>query len=428
MHYEINGIRFDSYGPNNTSVAVARGNVRLNGLISKFELVVAPVDDGQWCIVNLGWQNADFQHIHLNKDEIIKALVNRTARLLDTINMWPREQTGKGARLCVNERVIQENIKNSVLISFRANILNVPSANWQHLWGHIERRVKDDPFFKVLGFDTATVERVLPLIKDIFPSDWARARYTKAGLSGMADKFEQESEGWFPAYHLARTAHGAICRDPGWNYLVEIGLAIEELQGFNGADRLKRQLAKSPGTQHHVCLAADLHKRGFLKGLEPSTGVGAASNDLLLEFNSKQFQVEAKEFSSSKPINRLRKEIADKVKKLPRRPRQPIVFHVVLSDNGVFDKEREDTFLDAISNLHDNLSEKISAIVAGKRFVDSGGGRIKRDIGLIVINTKAIAPIEKQDLQVVFAANYLDIKYPVYGIGSFFSFENGLHH
>jgi hypothetical protein len=342
--------------------------------------------------------------------------------------MWPSEQNDRSAKISVNERVIPKDVRDSVLVSFRSNILTVPSANWQHLWDHIERRVDADPYFEVLGFDRITIQRVLPSIREIFPNDWARARYTAAGHTGMADQFEPNTNGWFPAYHLARTAHGAICRDPGWNYMIEIGLALEELREFDGIDRLKRQLTKHPGTQHHVCLAADLHKSGVLIGLEPPTGVGSASNDLLVGLREIVFQVEVKEFTSIKPAKQLKKEIADKVRKLPQRPEQPVVFHVVLNEKGFFDKKREDDFLTAITELQDSLPDQISAVVAGKRFVDSKGGRVKRDIERIVTNTTAIAPIDEQDLRVVFKANYVDVEYPLYGIGSFFVFENNSNH
>lgn len=424
IHYEIKALQFGRHGEDGLSVAIARGDATVNEVVSRFELVLGPIADGQWRLVKLGWHTNVPLPAVLGDQQFVKALVNYSARLLDTINMWPREQTSGGARICLNERVIPEDVRDKVLISFRPNILKVPSAGWQHLWDHIERRVDSDSFFEVLGFDRTTVQRVLPLIKEVFPNDWTRARYAAAGNSGTADEFEPGTEGWFPAYHLARTAHGAICRDPGWNYLVEIGLALEVLREFEGVDRLKRKLANSPGTQHHVCLAADLHARGILKGLEPLTGVGAASNDLVVELGESLFQVEVKEFTSQNPFRRLQREIADKVRKLPNRPKQPVVFHVVLNEDGMFDKKREDLFLDAITGLQEGLPDKISAVVAGKRFVDSKGGRIKRDIERIVTNATAIAPIDEQDLRVVFEANYHDVEYPLYGIGSFFIFEN----
>jgi len=423
IHYEIKGLRFGRHGEDNTSVAIARGDAIVSGAVSGFELILSPISDGQWKLVNLGWHTDGSLPPILHEQQSMKALVNCAARILDTINMWPSEQAEGGASLCMNQRVIPKDVRDRTLVSFRPKILNVPSASWHHLWDHIEGRVEGDTFFDVLGFDRITVQRVLPLIKEIFPSDWVRARYAAASHSGMSDQFDSGLDGWFPAYHLARTAHGSICRDPGWNYLVEIGLALETLRDFEGVDRLKRQLAKSPGTQHHLCLASDLHKRGLLKGLEPLTGVGAATNDLLVGLNGNMFQVEVKEFTSQYPAKRLQREIANKVVKLPQKLEQPVVFHVVLNEKGVFDKEREDCFFSAITELQDSLPAIISAVVAGKRFLDSKGGRIKRNIEKVVTNATAIAPIDEEYLRAVFETNYSNVEYPIYGIGSFFSFE-----
>ena len=424
IHYEIKDIRFDQYGEDNFSVAIAQGDATVDEVASRFELTLKPVADGQWQFVNLDWHIDSSPPSVLGEQECIKALINCTARLLYTINIWPGEQTEGGARLSLNERVIPENVRGRVLISFRSSILNIPSVRWVHLWDRIERRIEADPFFEVLGFKKEAVQSALPIIKEIFPTDWVRARYAAAGNCGMADQFEQGSEGWFPAYHLARTAQGSICRDPGWNYLVEIGLALEVLCDFEGIDRLKRKLTKSPGTQHHLCLAANLHERGLLRGLEPLTGVGAASNDLLVGEGKDIFQVEVKEFTSRNPARQIQREIADKVKKLPPRPKQSVVFHMVLNENGLFYKKGEDCFLDAITELQNSLPDKISAIIAGKIFVDSKGGRIKRNVDQIVTNPTAIVPIGKEYLQKVFEANFSEVEHPTYGIGTFFLFEN----
>ncbi len=248
IQYKIKGLRFDQYGEDSIPVAIARGCLTLDNSDFEFEIIVTPIDDGQWRLIAYGLLDNCLQPPLLYEQELIKSLVNRTARLLDTINMWPNKQSNTGgAQLSLNERAIPEEFKDKVIFSFRNKLLEVPSTHWQYLWDHIERRITGDPFFDVLGFERSDVERVLPSIKEVFPDDWVRARYTAVGLVGMADKFPKDSHGWFPAYHLARTAHGAICRDPAWNYLVEIGLALEKLQDFKGVDKLKKN--SSPEVQ-----------------------------------------------------------------------------------------------------------------------------------------------------------------------------------
>ncbi|HKJ39556.1 MAG TPA: hypothetical protein VJ972_12335, partial [Anaerolineales bacterium] len=70
----------------------------------------------------------------------------------------------------------------------------------------------------------------------------------------------------------------------------------------------------------------------------------------------------------------------------------------------------------------DKIPEKISAVVAGTRFVDSLGGRVKRETRSILINSSAKTNIE--DLRKLFENNFSKITYPCYGIGNFFYFEN----
>ena len=418
MHYEIRGLCFGRHGDDDLPVAIAHGGITVNCISWRFRLILAPIAEGEWRFVHL----ASPQPPVLREKRFRQESENRTARLLDTINILPGEQEASGATVNLNQRVIPDDVRGQVIVSFRPDILDVPSAHWDHLWDHIERRVDADPFFEVLGFDKTILQRVLPLLREVFPGDWVRARYAAAGLAGMADQFEPGADGWFPAYHLARTAHGAICRDPGWNYLVEIGLAIEALQDFDGIDRLKRQLTKSPGTQHHICLAADLHERGVLKGLEPSTGAGSTTSDLLAGVDGRLYQIEVKEFTSNNPARRLQREIADKDRKLPRRPEQSVVFHIVLNENGEFYKQLEDKFFNAVTALQNHLPKKISAVVAGKRFVDSKGGPVKRDVERVVINPNAIMPADEEGLRTIFQANYQDAEHPFHGIGTFIMF------
>ena len=115
IHYEVKGFRFGHHGEDNLSVAIARGDATVDGDVSRFELMLAPIADGQWRLVNLGWDGPP--PAICGDKQFIQALVNCSARLLDTINMWPSEQTSGGARLCLNERVIPQDVRDKVLIS-----------------------------------------------------------------------------------------------------------------------------------------------------------------------------------------------------------------------------------------------------------------------------------------------------------------------
>ncbi len=256
------------------------------------------------------------------------------------------------------------------------------------------------------------------------PSDRHKYQVTNE-TPKFGDPFPQGvSNSWFPAYHLARTALGAICVDPGWNYLIEIGLSITELEGFKGCKRLVNQLTKSPGTQHHICLASELFYRGLLVDLEPLTGDGSATNDLLVKVADNCYAIEVKEFTSNKPKFKIIKELKDKEKKLPKNPNNPVLFHVVLREVGYLDCKKEQEFIDDICSNNLDIPPRIGAVIIGTRFIDSNGGRVKRETKKIIINDKSIHPINISEIEHIFKNNYSEVCQPSYGIGTFFCFEN----
>lgn len=205
--------------------------------------------------------------------------------------------------------------------------------------------------------------------------------------------------------------------------MVEIGLSIRELHGFAGLQRLTQEIVRNPGTQHHLCLAAELFRRGHLQALEPKTGSGGAKNDLLVKCGGQLYEIEVKEFSSRAPGNKLASEIASKSKHLPMYPERPVVFHAVLIGNGIFSKAKEDIFFQEVKNLARNIPKNISAVVAGRRFVDASGGHVKRDTEIRVLNPAALVPSSEEDLATLFAKNYDAIQYPISWIGDFFYFK-----
>lgn len=399
------------------AVAVIDGEIVSGRERWRPKLVLKPLPNGQWQLIGI---EGPFPQL---AQEALQQVVNCAGRILMTTNLWPNQQQDGSATICMNMLSIPDEAKDKVVASFRVNALDIANSDWKTLWDRIQARVEADPCFEVLGFDNGAVQRAVLNLRRVFPWEWVRARYKAAGLARLADSLATSAEGWFPAYHLARTANGAICRDPGWNYLVELGLAIETLSKFPGADRLIGRLTKSSGTQHHICMAAELLQRGFLQGLEPSTGRGAASSDLLVGTVGTSYQVEVKEFSSKDPLNSLRKEIADKHKKLPASPKQPVVFHAVLLEKGQLETKQVFDFDRAVNALRDELPSTISAVVSGKRFLDSRGGRVKRDVGAVVINRNALRAASERDLHEIFRANFDECLYPIFGVGFGFMFN-----
>jgi len=423
LHYEFQSIRFANDANTKAGLAYTNGRVSSAGIDGQFGLALAPMDDGEWKLKETRYIG-NFAEL-LGRKEVLQELLNKAALLLKTINVWAESPiSGDGAQLFVNEQLAPGRISGRVMISFRPDMLSLPMAQWDDMWPLIESRVTNDPYFRVHGFTSDEVQRAVQALKHIFPGAWVRKRYTRddGAKPTMAADLPQSAEHWFPANHLARSALGAICIDPGWNYLTEIGLSILELQAFPGLRRLKNQVSRSPGTQHHLCLAAELFRRGYLLALEPKTGAGGATNDLLVKCGDHQYEIEVKEFSSTNPAKALAKEIEAKCKNLPEDLQRPVVFHAVLLERGRFERAKEDLFFEAVRELAPNISRKISAVVAGRRFVDASGGRVKRDAEVRILNPKASVPSNEEDLAALFAKNYDAIQYPVFGIGNFFNF------
>lgn len=396
---------------------------------SNFKTILMPIKDGQWGLNEIYWEKE--MPIFVNKKNLTQQILNTMANeYLKTINMWAGEQMEKGAQIYFNEILAPKEAEIKMPISFRLGMLNIPSQDWNDMWSLIYARIKLDPYFKVHGFEKDEVLKAVKNLEKIFPAEWVRAKYNLASTTnnpaGMGDEFQGKEKYWFPAYHLARTAQGAICIDPGWNYLVEIGLSISELENFKEAKKLIGELASNPGTQHHFCLAAELYKRGYLIGLEPETGNGNATNDLLVSINKNQYAIEVKEFSSNNPVKRLIKELKDKAKKTPGTPNNAIIFHIVLIGNkeDYCLKKKEDSFSKQIDYIFLNIPPQISAIVVGVRLIDSSGGRIKRNISKIIINPNAIISSDIKDLSELFKSNYKNIIFPAFELGTYFYFGN----
>lgn len=426
LHYKFHSIRFAVAQGREEGVVLASGRLSVAGAGGNFDLVLSPTTDGQWELVDKKCDDGASMLLH--STGVLPQLVNKAATLLTTINVWPAEgdESSIGTRLSLNQQMAPSAFADRVFISFRPDMLSLPMNEWADVWGLIESRIIGDPHFRVHGFTLDEVKQAIIPLKQIFPAAWVRARYKqKSTKPKMADDLRQGAEGWFPAYHLARTALGAICIDPAWNYLVEIGLSILELENFTGVKRLTQQISRSPGTQHHLCLAAELFRRGHLLELEPRTGSGQATNDLLVACGERQYEIEVKEFASSDPARQLAKEIAKKCRNLPEHPERPIVFHTVLMERGIVEKAKEDLFFNALKEQALNIPRKISAIVAGRRFVDSAGGRVKRDAEIQILNPAALLPSNTDDLGTLFAKNYSSVRYPLSGIGSFFGFSLG---
>lgn len=366
--------------------------------------------DGRWLVRSLRWLSD--QALARLPDGAPEAIANLCARILTPTNLWSELAENGGSRMLVGFGRVEPNIRNRMWASHRAHAIQLRVATWISMWDSIENRVDFDDAFFVSGFTQEEIKSAIRQLRLVFPADWVAARFREMGGDHFNFELSLEAETYFPAYHLARTASGALCCDPGWKYLIEIGLALEKLREHEGFERLRRRVASSPGTQHHLCAAAEMHDRGLLVGLEPEVGVGAARNDLLIAMNGHRYQVELKEFSSATPIRQLERELLAKSQQLPERPTTPLVFHVVLLERRVAERIAEEHFCEQVSGILENVPKNISAIIVGRRFLDSSGGRILRDCLRTFLIPDAIAPTSIDELAALFPPNYNEIVEP----------------
>lgn len=360
----------------------------------------------------------------LRRAEIAKPAINVLARVLQTTNMWAGEQSDGAGTIVMNQRHLLGQARSTLLSSYRYGVGDLTPPPWDELWARIESRLEHDPALVVHGFSREEFKRALMKTRTVFPASWVRRRYVDAlGDTDMNGVLDREARGWFPAYQLARTATGAICYDPGLSFLAEIGCALVELEGFDGVELLRRQLARSIGMQHHLSLAADLYQRKLLTGLEPHTGGGSARSDILAQVDGRVYEIEMKAFTSSRPDLRLAKEIAEKATKVPREPERPVVVYAVLANGSTGGREVHQLFMEAVDQLAGALPPNISALAAGEVVVDASGGRAKRTLERVRLNRAAVVPSRQEDLDILFTSQHSEILRPAFGVMSFLAYE-----
>lgn len=413
---EATDIDFDLDVELQLKLQIVRGEFRIGEHAVPVEFALNWRRDDSWEVRRLRWlSNQRLAQLPEGGPQLI---ANLCANLLKPVNIWSELEDDGSAHVLFGAGRSPEKVRSRLWASHRSQVLKLPGPPWQSLWDRIKRRVEYDEAFFVPGFTQEELRSAVEQLRIAFPSDWVQARYREAGLQSMNGDFETENIRYFPAYHLARAASGALCVDPGWKYLVEIGLALEVLRNFEGYARLRNRIASSTGTQHHICMAAELLLRGHLRGLEPEAGVGAARNDLLVEINNRRYQVELKEFSSSSPIRQIQSELAQKAQQIPHTPELPTIFHVVLLERSGVEPIRLEAFGDAVGGLITEVPKNISAVVVGRRFLDSSGSRVRRDCLRAFLVPDARTPALEQDLLDLFRANFERLHHPLMGLSA----------
>ena len=416
-HYRIRSVEFLSKKRIGACVSI-ECDVDKDGVTSKCVFVLLPLLDGQFVPHSVTWSKNSFPQFQT--DDFEQRLLEKIAPILRPINMSPGEQVeGHGAGLVVNSGTIPSQLTST---SFRPDIQNVPPPRWSELWIRIRNRFEYDPYFKIQGFPIGNyIRTALTRLERIFPADWVKKKYREAGAGEMNADIAHNNPFWFPSYLFAQTATGMICVNPGWNLLIDMALSLDEMKDIPGLKAVERKLTKNNGLWHQLCLAGYFHNRGLLAKLEPETGNGSATNDLMVAFGGKFYDIEVKAFSSLSPTKKLQNELEEKDLKTPAIPLRPIIFYVMLVDKGPMDAARHSEFMKSILELMEQMPRSISGIVIGRAFIDSGGGRVKRDLEEYLPNLNATHEVDKGLVSDLFQPNYSTLLYPLFGIETFMS-------
>jgi hypothetical protein len=327
----------------------------------------------------------------------------------------PGPNEGAGP-LRVGHALMSEKQGHDAFSIVRSDILSLYHLDWPQLWPAIENRLLHDPEFWVGGFTREDASNAAATLKSIFPWEWVRRRYRNAtenpSAVGMWDVMQADQG--FPAYHLARTAIGCICKDPGWNFLITLAESCKLLKHYPKGDSLLRRIATEPGHIHQANFSGYLLKRHLLSEIEPPTGSGNAKHDMTARVVDASIDIEMKALTSSEPARQATKEIAEKCRKLPSVPLRPIVFFILLVEASVVsDPETWPDRLNSITQDVFGCTAGVSGVVIGRMFVDSVGGPVKWSFDKFILNQHAHHPVAEELLRKVFEPNWQRLAYPL---------------
>jgi len=418
VNFSFRDIAFDGSPKLHDSWVLVTGIVATKARTRTVAFKTRQLDDGNWLVRadEVEWNAsppADQEWLPL-----LRQVVQRLKALLSPVSAWPGSSSEEGAQVVVNQHRPPSNLDCEIFFSNRFEIGAIPSPPWDELWPRIESRVRWDPHFRVAGISQTDVLQSLPALEGCFPADWIESVYRdSAGKQvGMSADLPRSNLHWFPARHLAATAMGAICADPAWVYLVEIGRALDTLHGLPNLSRILRHVRVGHGHRHHLCIAAELCRRSYLKALEPEDASG--DNDLLVQISGRPYEVELKEVSSDMPLRKVQQRLHQKSQSIPEQPARPVLFHAVLAVRTSRDPQRDVEFHRNVRADHLTIPYNIEALVVSDCFVDADGAYVKRDLIDVRPGPNA-GPNAVVDIETMFASNFDAVVYPRFGFGTY---------
>ena len=319
VRFEASDVRFAEHEQRSAAKVLGR----ISGAGEPFEISVwlSQGDNGLWTsFLVQGWKLT-------GAEPQVRAMLTKIAEfsagLLTQLALhMQRNPDGSGAILFGAAAVRDEADLKSYGVH-RPRLRPLPVHKWEDLWDRIHERIEHDRSFHVIGFDRQEIRTAVTELRKFFPAGWVRNKCREAGALHLGSEMAPSSPQWFPCYHLARTAHGSLCVDIAWNYLIDLGLSLVDVQQYEGFERVTRSLARSAGTRHHVCLAADFHERRLLVALEPRMAGSNCLNDMEVRFDGQTFHIELKEISTLTTACRYRSsELTSPLVALDQIPRQ----------------------------------------------------------------------------------------------------------
>jgi hypothetical protein len=432
--YEIHvtELKFQPPSGDGERTARMRGLLRARNGSSHFTFGFSAAYDPQaqkWFadIRNLNWHSrVPPELVDLRNTQLIALKVMQVFQIT-----WIRSvlEPGKtGARLAVGTDLKRLEDHETAFAIFRAETLGLHRPEWKDLWPAIENRIANDPEFWISGFTREHATRAVAVLKTVFSWEWVRRRYRQyakeARDAGMWDDIFADQG--FPAYLLARTAVGCICKDPGWNYLITLAEACRRLQTLpKGKQFLNRIAGSESGHIHQANFAGFLLQHGVLEELEPPTGSGSATHDVSARGGSTVIDIEMKAITSANASRQISREIADKCRKLPGSVSRPVVFFVLLLPTSVASNHR--ALADQLASITPAAftgAAGVSALVVGQMFVEPTGGPIRWDFGKFLLNPLAARPVSEDLLRAVFQNDLRPLAYPLLPI--VFTFGTGV--
>jgi len=362
--------------------------VRATGYLAEFDktvrLKMVRLDHTRWGLVGVPIYDGVRVPV-LEAPQVVQRMLDIAATALLTTNMWPGEQTPEGnGQAWMNQFEPPDDVEH-VLLSVRMGAPEPTPDVWEQMWERIHARAAFDSSLRVVGYSDAEVRRALRNLEPHFPASWVRKRYPPQRV-GFTGERRIEAGHDFPTYHLARTATGMLCIDPGLSCLIDIGLSIDELREVDGYATMIGQI-REMSIMQQASMAADLLRKGALIAVEQPTGHGHARHDVAITVDGAAVDLELKVKTTPSIPRRISDDLESMGRKVPPNATRPIVLVVMLAgQNEVLPRAELFTIAE---NAAQQAPAVVSAVMLVEAFTDARGGRIQRDVLAVRSNPSA---------------------------------------